>query len=84
MQKPKPNGSERPAANVRCAIYMRKSTDEGLDRDFNSTGAPQNACPEDSGLIMSGSPRDRNVRTRLGSSHDVPECACARFTARPV
>jgi site-specific DNA recombinase len=25
-----------PAAPVRCAIYTRKSTDEGLDRDFNS------------------------------------------------
>ena len=24
------------AAPVRCAIYTRKSTDEGLDRDFNS------------------------------------------------
>ena len=23
-------------APVRCAIYTRKSTDEGLDRDFNS------------------------------------------------
>jgi site-specific DNA recombinase len=36
MQKPKPNGSAKPTGTVRCAIYTRKSTDEGLDRDFNS------------------------------------------------
>ena len=31
------NGATKPApAIVRCAIYTRKSTDEGLDRDFNS------------------------------------------------
>ncbi len=24
------------ATPIRCAIYTRKSTDEGLDRDFNS------------------------------------------------
>src|SRR5256712_411435 len=34
------NGKSRLAAvapaPVRCAIYTRKSTDEGLDRDFNS------------------------------------------------
>ncbi len=25
-----------PTAPVRCAVYTRKSTDEGLDRDFSS------------------------------------------------
>ena len=30
---------------------------------FAATGAPQNARPEDSGLMMAGSPRDRDVRT---------------------
>jgi len=29
-----------------------------------ATAAPQNARPDDSGLMMSGSPRDRNVRTQ--------------------
>ncbi len=29
----------------------------------DATGAPQNARPDDSGLMMPGSPRDRNVRT---------------------
>jgi len=28
-----------PVATVRCAIYTRKSTDEGLDQDFNSLDA---------------------------------------------
>lgn len=28
----------------RCAIYTRKSTDEGLDQDFNSLDAQQEAC----------------------------------------
>jgi len=30
-------------AQVRCAIYTRKSTDEGLDRDFNSLDAQREA-----------------------------------------
>jgi hypothetical protein len=28
-----------PVATVRCAIYTRKSTEEGLDQDFNSLDA---------------------------------------------
>lgn len=27
---------------LRCAIYTRKSTDEGLDQDFNSLEAQRN------------------------------------------
>jgi site-specific DNA recombinase len=30
---------------VRCAVYCRKSTDEGLDKDFNSLDA-QRECGE--------------------------------------
>ena len=33
----------RPRAR-RCAIYTRKSTDEGLDQDFNSLDAQREAC----------------------------------------
>ena len=33
-----------PARMVRCAIYTRKSTDEGLDRDFNSLDAQREAA----------------------------------------
>lgn len=29
---------------VRCAIYTRKSTDEGLDQDYNSLDAQREAC----------------------------------------
>ena len=29
---------------VRCAIYTRKSTDEGLDQEFNSLDAQREAC----------------------------------------
>ena len=29
---------------VRCAIYTRKSTDEGLEMDFNSLDAQREAC----------------------------------------
>lgn len=29
---------------LRCAVYTRKSTDEGLDREFNTLDAQRNAC----------------------------------------
>ncbi len=32
------------ASRVRCAAYTRKSTDEGLDQDFNSLVAQREAC----------------------------------------
>ena len=36
--------SSAPPAVVRCAIYTRKSTSAGLDRDFNSLDAQREAC----------------------------------------
>src|SRR5258708_33140746 len=33
-----------PAAKARCAIYTRKSTEEGLDQDFNSLDAQRGAA----------------------------------------
>ena len=33
-----------PAAKARCAIYTRKSTEEGLDQDFNSLDAQREAA----------------------------------------
>ena len=30
--------------NYRCAVYTRKSTDEGLDQAFNSLDAQRDAC----------------------------------------
>ena len=29
---------------LRCAIYTRKSSEEGLDQDFNSLHAQREAC----------------------------------------
>lgn len=29
---------------IRCAIYTRKSTEEGLDKEFNSLEAQREAC----------------------------------------
>ena len=29
---------------IRCAIYTRKSSDEGLDQNFNSLDAQREAC----------------------------------------
>jgi len=33
-----------PKRSVRCAIYTRKSTEEGLEQDFNSLDAQREAC----------------------------------------
>jgi site-specific DNA recombinase len=41
MRKPQP--SSTPGV-VRCAIYTRKSTEEGLEQDFNSLDAQREAC----------------------------------------
>lgn len=32
------------ARRIRCAIYTRKSSEEGLDQDFNSLDAQAEAC----------------------------------------
>jgi hypothetical protein len=34
----------RAAARLRCAIYTRKSSEEGLEQDFNSLDAQREAC----------------------------------------
>jgi site-specific DNA recombinase len=34
----------RSGGSVRCAIYTRKSSEEGLDQDFNSLDAQREAC----------------------------------------
>ena len=34
-----PNSANTKPTQMRCAIYTRKSTDEGLDKDFNSLDA---------------------------------------------
>src|SRR5215469_10957960 len=37
-------GSTRRHARIRCAIYTRKSSDEGLEQEFNSLQAQREAC----------------------------------------
>src|SRR5512139_4129045 len=39
----KTNAKPRPVL-VRCAIYTRKSTEEGLNQEFNSLDAQREAC----------------------------------------
>ena len=41
-------------AKVRCAIYTRKSSEEGLEQEFNSLDAQREAC-EDSRMSQSWS-----------------------------
>jgi hypothetical protein len=36
--------SRRPARRLRCAIYTRKSSEEGLEQAFNSLDAQREAC----------------------------------------
>src|SRR5690349_13294774 len=36
--------SRRSGAVVRCAVYTRKSSEEGLEQDFNSLHAQREAC----------------------------------------
>ena len=43
MTRPMSLGTRR-NARVRCAIYTRKSSEEGLDQEFNSLQAQREAC----------------------------------------
>ena len=36
--------TRRPSKRLRCAIYTRKSSDEGLEQAFNSLDAQREAC----------------------------------------
>ncbi len=40
----KPTTAAAPVRKTRCAIYTRKSTDEGLDKEFNTLDAQRDAC----------------------------------------
>ena len=43
MTRPMSLGT-RQSAKVRCAIYTRKSSEEGLEQEFNSLLAQREAC----------------------------------------
>ena len=44
MNKRGAEGSAAPIRKLRCAVYTRKSTEEGLDMEFNSLDAQREAC----------------------------------------
>ena len=44
MRRSGKNGSSGPVPVVHCAIYARKSTDEGLEQEFNSLDAQREAA----------------------------------------
>jgi site-specific DNA recombinase len=44
MNKPGSKGSVGQKGAVRCAIYTRKSSEEGLEQEFNSLDAQREAC----------------------------------------
>lgn len=44
MRKAPKAGSAASSAGVRCAIYTRKSSEEGLEQEFNSLDAQREAC----------------------------------------
>ena len=37
-------GTRRRNGTIRCGIYTRKSSEEGLEQEFNSLQAPRQAC----------------------------------------
>jgi DNA invertase Pin-like site-specific DNA recombinase len=44
VAKPKRPQARQEGQKVRCAIYTRKSTEEGLEQEFNSLNAQREAC----------------------------------------
>ena len=44
MRKKEPSKTKCGARVLRCAIYTRKSSEEGLQQDFNSLDAQREAC----------------------------------------
>ena len=44
MPRRSATGAKKSRQKVRCAIYTRKSTEEGLEQDFNSLDAQREAC----------------------------------------
>jgi hypothetical protein len=44
MTRQPPKGAGRAGMKLRCAIYTRKSGEEGPEQDFNSLDAQREAC----------------------------------------
>ena len=43
-RKPQPAAAPTTVRKIRCAVYTRKSTDEGLEKEFNSLDAQRESC----------------------------------------
>ena len=66
---------QRQSARVRCAIYTRKSSEEGLEQEFNSLLAQREACE-----AFITSQRHEGWVCRLCGRG---QCACVRATGEP-
>src|SRR4026207_860262 len=44
MPRPSAAGEKKGRQRLHCAIYTRKSSEEGLEQDFNSLDAQREAC----------------------------------------
>ena len=69
--------SRRAAKRLRCAIYTRKSTDEGLEKDFNSLDAQREAC---AAFIQSQKHEGWTVLPTLMTTAGIP---AAPWSAQP-
>jgi hypothetical protein len=66
----------RSGKRIRCAIYTRKSTDEGLDHAFNSLDAQREAC---AAFVLSQKHEDWTVLPDLYDDAGIP---AARWSDR--
>ncbi len=62
----------------RCAIYTRKSTEEGLEQDFNSLDAQREACE-----AYIASQKARGLDAAAGRTTTTAASPAARWSARP-
>ena len=69
---------------VRCAIYTRVSTDQGLDQEFNSLDAQYEASPfepepreHNTKLPRAASPLEADIHSAQGNVCDGPRCSAA-------
>ncbi len=53
---------------LRCAIYTRKSSEEGLDQEFNSLDAQREACAS---YIVSQASLGWKLIPTPGQSHEI-------------
>jgi site-specific DNA recombinase len=67
----------RPAKKARCAIYTRKSSEEGLEQAFNSLDAQREAC---AAFILS---QKHEGWTVLPTLYDDGDFRAARWSGRP-